>query len=155
MRLFGLVLDTNLLILLIAGRTNPDIIGRHKNLDAYSRSDHDVLEQIVRSASHLLVTPHILTETSNLLAQTSEPDRRSLLEFLATFIRDPQSLRELRLPSRHAATRSEFARLGLTDTALLVEHETEYTLLTADQRLFVACAAAGRKALYFPSLKDE
>ena len=149
------MLDTNLLILLIAGRTNPDIIERHKNLDAYSREDYAALEQVVGSASDLRVTPHILTETSNLLAQTGEPDRGSLMDSLAALMRAPRSIEELNLPSHHAAARREFARLGLTDTALLVEHETEYTLLTADQRLFVACAAAGRKALYFPSLKDE
>ena len=103
----------------------------------------------------LMATPHILAETSNLLAQTSEPDRGDLLGSFGAFLQDLLVFQEIQNPSRFAVETGEFVRLGLTDAALLVEQGADFTLITADRRLFGACGPSGRKALYFPSLKDE
>lgn len=125
------------------------------NLSDYDQDDYLLREDVLRQFSVLMATPHILAETSNLLAQTSEPDRGDLLASFGAFLQDLSVFQELVHPSRFAVEISEFVRLGLTDAALLVEQGIDFTLVTADRRLFGACGPTGRKALYFPSLKDE
>lgn len=125
------------------------------NLSDYDQDDYLLREDVLRQFSVLMATPHILAETSNLLAQTSEPDRGDLLASFGAFLQDLSVFQELVHPSRFAVEISEFVRLGLTDAALLVEQGIDFTLVTADRRLFGACGPTGRKALNFPSLKDE
>lgn len=125
------------------------------NLSDYDQDDYLLREDVLRQSSVLMAMPHILAETSNLLAQTSEPDRGDLLASFGAFLQDLSVFQELVHPSRFAVEISEFVRLGLTDAALLVEQGIDFTLVTADRRLFGACGPTGRKALYFPSLKDE
>lgn len=125
------------------------------NLSDYDQDDYLLREDVLRQSSVLMAMPHILAETSNLLAQTSEPDRGDLLASFGAFLQDLSVFQELVHPSRFAVEISEFVRLGLTDAALLVEQGIDFTLVTADRRLFGACGPTGRKALNFPSLKDE
>ncbi len=125
------------------------------NLSYYDQDDYLLREDVLRQSSVLMAMPHILAETSNLLAQTSEPDRGDLLASFGAFLQDLSVFQELVHPSRFAVEISEFVRLGLTDAALLVEQGIDFTLVTADRRLFGACGPTGRKALNFPSLKDE
>lgn len=125
------------------------------NLSYYDQDDYLLREDVLRQSSVLMAMPHILAETSNLLAQTSEPDRGDLLASFGAFLQHLSVFQELVHPSRFAVEISEFVRLGLTDAALLVEQGIDFTLVTADRRLFGACGPTGRKALNFPSLKDE
>ena len=101
----ALVLDTNLLILVVVGRGAPELIARHKNLKTFSLEDYQNVRRHVARASRLLATPHILTETSNLLGQIGEPDRRRVLAAFAAIINDIEIIDEIHVPARRAAIR--------------------------------------------------
>jgi hypothetical protein len=149
-----IVLDSNLLILFVVGKTDPDIISRHKNLSTFNIVDYDRVSADVQKSSALLATPNILAETSNLLSQIGEPDKRRLLTKFAELLKSIGTIAEFHVTGASAAQRREFDFLGLTDAALLVEHPDDFTLITADAPLYVAASKAGRKAINFNHLKD-
>ena len=140
---------------MIVGLTDPELIQSHKRLSAYGKADFQLLDTIVEKSSRLVATSHILTETSNLLGKPANPNTKPLLVMFASLLAVIERLEEIAVPSASVVDRSEFWYLGLTDTAALVEHESDFTLLTADNLLYVASLCAGRKAVYFPLLKDN
>jgi hypothetical protein len=70
MRQEAIILDTNILILLIAGLADVERYSNHKNLKNFDLSaDFEILPSILNGASEIILTPNTLTETSNLLRQ--------------------------------------------------------------------------------------
>ncbi len=132
----GLLLDTNVLILLVAGRTDRSIITKHKKLSAFSIADFDTLSRTIRPYDSLVTTPHVLAEASNLLAQHADPEKSRLLETLRDMIKNDTS--EDQVLSASAADRPEFTRLGLTDCGLIEAAAPGTTVLTADLALVTA-----------------
>lgn len=151
------VLDTNLLIFLVVGLADLRRIVDHKRLkDAHYRAkDHQLLMTIVRGASPLLVTPNILTETSNLLGKVTDPRCQQFFAAFSAMVADAEVIEEFYVPSSVAVSRSEFDYLGLTDSALLEHHEIDFTLLTVDAALHAACLRSGRKAQNFNHLRTD
>lgn len=130
-----LLLDTNVLVLLVAGQTDRGIISKHKNLSSFSVGDFDVLCKTIRPYASVLTTPHVLAEASNLLAQHGEPERTRLLETLRDLITN--GLEEEPVSSRSAASRPEFPRIGLTDSGLIQATPPGTTVLTTDLHLYL------------------
>ena len=64
----GILLDTNVLLLLLFAKFQPSMIGG-KRLEKYAFEDAQLLANYVDCFSRILTTPHILAETSNLAAQ--------------------------------------------------------------------------------------
>ena len=151
----AVVVDANLLVLFVVGRTSPGLIGHHKNLRAYAMSDFALLQAWLQPASKLLATANILTETSNLLGQIGEPHRTRIFTVFQALMHSVEVIEEFYVPGKTAAARPEFVRLGLTDAALLIEQTNDFTLLTADGPLYVAALNAGRKAVNFNHIRDQ
>ena len=63
----GLLIDTNLLVLLTTGTLNTSYIEGHKRTGHYTVEDFDLLLAIIDQFQFLVVIPNILTEASNLL----------------------------------------------------------------------------------------
>jgi hypothetical protein len=128
-----LFIDSNLLLLYVVGRSSRDIIAKHRRLRRYTATDYDTLLSYLDGFDHVLVTPHTLAETSNLLAQHGEPERSGLFAQLRRLI---QESKEVVVSGAAASSNRAFTRLGITDAALL-EAITERTpLLTVDLDLF-------------------
>jgi hypothetical protein len=147
----GLLIDTNLLMLLVVGSTRRELIGRHKRVREFTLGDYDLLVQIISVAPHVLVTPNTLTETSNLLAQIEEPARG---EIRAKFREIIEATEESYITSKTATTNSEYLRLGLTDAALL-QLCPGAELLTTDLQLYLAALDRGAKAVNFNHLREQ
>ena len=64
----SLLLDSNVLVLLVAGRVDRHLIGTHRRLKQYTAADYDRLTRMLADRERLTVTPNTLTEASNLLA---------------------------------------------------------------------------------------
>jgi hypothetical protein len=62
----GVLVDTNLLILLLVGQTRPELIGQYAHTKEYSVEDFQLLSRLVERFRFIRTTPHILTEVSNL-----------------------------------------------------------------------------------------
>src|SRR5947209_19181035 len=106
------LLDSNLLVLFMAGMSSREYIGRHRRLRDYSEEDFDLLVEFIRPMSALVVTPNILTETSNLLSGIAEPARSHIAD---TFRQIMGSMDERFVQSTRAVEqreRSEERRVG-------------------------------------------
>ena len=148
----GYFLDTNLLLLLIAGRESRDLIHRHQRLEHYSAEDYDILSGLIAGAEQLLVTPNTLTETSNLASQHGEPERTLLMKRLHRLIHDSQ---EILVASTESSSNIKFEKMGLTDAALLQAVTTDFPLLTVDLDLYLAAIEAGEeRAVNFTSYRN-
>lgn len=135
----GCVIDSELLVLFVAGRTDGRIIGKHKRLGTFTAADFDVLSGLIVDLGGVVwVTPNTLTETSNLLGQHREPERESLFESLRLLVMEG---REVLVHSEDAAGHSSFTQLGLTDSALLRVISASRPLLTTDGELYAAALA--------------
>lgn len=145
------LLDSNLLVLFVAGMSSREYIGRHRRLRDYSEEDFDLLVEFIRPMSALVVTPNILTETSNLLSGIAEPARSHIAD---TFRQIMGSMDERFVQSTRAVEQREFPRLWLTDAAVLTELANSHVLLTADLDLYLAASQRGYSAVNFNHLRQ-
>ena len=127
--------DANLLVLLAVGKTNRNLIGKHRRLQEFQEKDYDTLVGILNQMNKILVTPNTLTEASNLLAQHGEPQRSRFFEALRILIEENE---EIVVTSKTASQNSEFTRLGLTDAGLLEVISESNPLITVDFGLYLA-----------------
>jgi len=147
----SVVLDANLLVLLVAGATDIDLIKRHKNLSAYDADGFGLLVEKLADYSQVVLTPNTLTEASNLLRQTREPDRSRVTLMLGSLILERD---ERYVISKDVVTEKTFGRLGLTDAALIFAARKNGVLLSADVNLYLAALDEGIEALNFAHLYD-
>lgn len=142
----ALVLDSNLVILLIVGITDRNLIGKHRRLRAYSLDDFEYLLNLIRNHGPIIVSPNVLTEVSNLCRQISEPVHRQISSFLERFIADAS---EEYVASNLAIQNDQFAQLGLTDAVILEQMDAARLLLTADHDLYIAARRRNHRAINF------
>lgn len=147
----SIVIDANLLILLVVGSTDRSLIGIHKRTRQFQQEDFDLLLSVLATFSEILVTPNVLTETSNLASQIADPQKSAVLGQLASLI---QAHREQHVPSAGVTENREFLRLGLTDCALLDLVGSETTLITADLDLYLAASRVNQQAINFTHLQQ-
>jgi hypothetical protein len=150
-----ILVDTNLLLLFVVGSTSQEWIGRHKRLGAFDVRDYVILARIVGAAEKIVVTPNILTETSNLLGSPKNPDDQALFGLLAQIVKSADILEEVYVPSARAAETRQFPYLGLTDAGILTLKEQNTVVLTLDQRLASECMNMGLSVLPFDPVGVE
>ena len=143
--------DTNLLILYIVGLVDRSIVvqKKHKKIDQFDVDLFDLLKDIASDSDVIFVTPHVLTETSNLLSFHADPEKSRLMNFFAQMLREGYFV-EVYEPSIHYIENSinnfSFARLGLTDCAILELIAQNVTLFTEDLALYIEASMKGIKA---------
>lgn len=139
----GCFLDANLLVLLVVGATDPELIRSHRRLQAFDALDYELLVGLLAYYQQVLVTPNVLTKTSNLLSQHGEPQRSGFFDTLRSLI---EVNKEIVVTSGQASANPSLNRLGLTDAALLEVVTQETPLVTVDLDLYVAALAKAPNA---------
>ena len=139
----ALFIDANLIVLLVVGSVGRELIRKHRRTKAFLVEDYDLLLRGISQVDALRVTPHTLTEASNLLAQHREPQRSQLLLRLRMLIEQSS---EAVVASAAAARHNMFPHLGLTDAALLEVVSPDAPLLTVDLQLYMAALNTGTEA---------
>jgi hypothetical protein len=130
-----LLIDTNLLLLYIAGTIDRSFVAKFKRTAAFVAEDFDTLRTAMERFPHFLTTSNILTEVSN-LTDSLAGERRS--RYIAIFQRITEVFRE-ELPTSGITSRvPEFARLGLTDAGILGLSGGPVLVLTDDLNLYLA-----------------
>ena len=148
----GYFIDANLLVLLVVGSTDRDLIPKHRRLRRFSPGDYDLLIRFIAQVDRVYVMPNTLTETSNLLAQHADPERSHFFDRLRFIIRESE---EVVIASERASANSQFRRLGLTDAALLEAATEETPVLTVDLDLYLAALEKGAyTAVNFTHFQD-
>ncbi len=147
----GLLIDTNLLVLLIVGSVNRDRISRFKRTTSYSSADWDLLSGILEQISRRYTLPHVLAEVST-LTDLKGPELEVAREVLLRLIKQ---LRELQITSADACATPLYQRLGLTDAAIAEAARLHRcSVLTNDSGLYAALANEGSSVAMFDHLRD-
>lgn len=133
-RSHGVLLDTNVLLLLLVGQTDRRLIARHKRTTQFRPLDFDLLVRFLGGFERRLVTPHILTEASNLGGQVGNPDRSRFFQALRVSL---GAFEEIVTGSCSALDIEEhvFRRFGLTDAVTLAAAVQPCLVLTDDRAL--------------------
>jgi hypothetical protein len=147
----GIIVDTQLLVLFLVGKTRRAYIRKHKRLDKYTEDDFDLLCEVLSGFARVIVTPNTLSEASSLVRLIGDPIRSEIYAAFGVMA----ATDEIYVASRIAAAEPEFPRLGLTDAVLLSDDLGAYPLVTADLDLYLAASKRGRNALNFHHLRDN
>lgn len=146
------VVDANLLCLIVAGTFAPTAVGKHKRLRAYGIDDFHKVMEITAFFDAAATCPNVLTETSNLLANTNDHERGLLLAGLRTML---DNTLEHHTPSFMACQSPFYQRLGLTDAVLLTAGIESAVLLTVDLGLVLAAQEIGRPVINYNWVRDD
>lgn len=146
----GVIVDTNLFLLYVAGAIDRDLIEKEKGIKDLKQSDYDLLEELLAPVGgKIILTPHIATEVDNLTKRFSPYLQGRFRDALkAVFSELPESTYE----SRKAAKIDGFRRLGLADSALAVLGRKKL-LITDDFALANHVQDRGHDAINFTNLK--
>ena len=129
-----ILIDSNLLVPR-SSKVSRSYIAAHKNTrDRFDADDFDLLTLLAKDFAEIVLVPHDVAETSNLVRQIGEPGKR---EIQRVFDRSVSQTYEIPVASVEGLVRRESIDLGVTDAVLL--HlcgvsigEQPATLLTID-----------------------
>ena len=151
-----LLIDTNLLLVLLVGAQDRGQIARFKRTSKYSLADYDLLANYVAGFHEVVVTPNVLTETSNLAGQLAEPLRSRVLGQLGVFAATKAV--ERYIPSSEAVKERDFLRLGLADASVALaanDGKRKFAVLTDDLALYAKLLAEDVYAVNFYHLRSS
>lgn len=148
----GVLLDSNLLLVLFVGYWDSELVGRAKGTQEYSAWDFDFLARLVSQERPLILTPHLLTEVDNLLgSRLGEYECagcRSLMTNLLAHISESRS-RAVELVEEPI-----FARLGLADASIArVARKRKCVVWTNDHPLYLSLAHQGISVRYYAHVR--
>ena len=133
------VLDANLLVPLVVGATDRNLIRKNRRTRRFTPADYDRLLHLVERV-RVFVTPNTLTEASNLL----QPHERFAARLRTLIERSTEEV----VGSAAAARNRDFPRLGLTDASLLEVVLPRRPLITVDLELYRAAFTGGEQRAY-------
>ena len=130
----GLLVDTNLLVVLLIGTFDLRQLRNCRATKAFEKPDFGLLQAFVRRFKKVVTTPHILAETSNLAGRLPEKLHRDFRRFFARVL--IERLEEKSIPAAKLADDLAFIRVGITDAAIAALAPDEFLVLTDDLDLF-------------------
>ncbi len=146
-----ILVDANLMILLLVGSFDPELIARFKGTKQFTLEDYEALTLILERFRRIVVTPNILTEVNSFSNQLREDQKPGYFTLFAQVI---AQLGEEYLPSVDVAEMVEFIRFGLTDAGILSLARDTYLVLTTDARLAVYLQWVGIDAINFNHFRN-
>jgi predicted nucleic acid-binding protein len=146
----GILLDTNILLVYVLGGYDETRIESFKRTNTFSIKDYRFLAEFILHFRQLVVTPQILTEVSNLLAQLREPQKTPCFRSFGDRI---QSLTEQVHPSSQIALTTTFNSLGMADASIPLAARNGFLVLTDDLQLYRHLADLGVDAINFNHIR--
>ena len=134
-------LDTNILVLLIVGFVDSTQVGRGKTTSDFTIEQFEQLSFFLDSRN-IVVTPHIFTETSNLLKR----DERCMV----VLRRLMDTVEERSMDAKTVAQHPRLLDVGVSDAVLLHLISPATPLLTNDRQLWALANAKKIRAALFP-----
>lgn len=148
-RLNGLLIDTNLLLLLVVGIYDRRRIEGFKRTAVYTQGDFQRLGSLMNQFEALWTTPNILTEVDNLGRQLPA---REWFGFSNSLKQLGLKMREEAVASNEAMERKFFNRLGLADSITLSVKQS-FLLISDDVALYLEALKLGYDAINFNHLR--
>jgi hypothetical protein len=145
----GVLVDTNLLVLLLVGVVNRRRILQFKRTQDFTIEEFDLLAELVKWFGKLIATPHVLSQVSD-LADLPGKELREIRQLFKSFV---EKIEEFYDPSRVLVADPIFERHGLTDAAIASVCSNGILVLTADVVLQLALQRRGADALNFDHVR--
>ena len=142
-RLNGVLLDANLLCLLVVGASGITAISGHPRLKTFGPDDYATLTAVLDRSRALILCPHVIAETSNLIGYRQNPAQA--IELRKSFAHIIAAAAESSATAQRAVADKAYERLGVTDAVLLLLATDTSTLLLSDD--LALCLEAGRRGL--------
>ena len=139
----GVLLDTNLMVLLAVGYYKRERISTFKRTDQYTARDFSHVADIMSKFDRRITTPHILAEADNLTRQLPGREHTAVAAIMAPLIED---LFEIYSPSAAAVHHERYSNLGLTDCVSIAASD-KILVITDDFRLSNVLSHLGRDAI--------
>ncbi|HEX5504343.1 MAG TPA: hypothetical protein VFW96_17085 [Thermomicrobiales bacterium] len=154
----GIIVDTNLLLLLLVGGLDRALIARFKRTRAlFIADDYPAVAAVVDSFQRVLTTPHILAEVSNFVGNAPEDWRRGLYTVLANALAPPNSaialLDERYTRGAELVRDHAFSLFGLTDAGIGHLARDRYLVFTVDAPLADYLGRIGVAALNYNHIR--
>jgi len=146
----GVILDTNVLLVLTVGLWNSKAISEYKRTSSYSADDFVLLSSIVERVGKIVTTPHILTEVCNL---TDSLNRQHGCQIYQTLALLQQDARERRQEAVRLMTDPLFLTFGLADTSLIDASKKRHLVITDEAACYAAIVSSGGLAINLNHLR--
>jgi len=141
----GILVDTNLMVLVAVGTYNRLRIKTFKRTIQYTLEDLELMLRMLAYFGRRLITPNILTEVDNLTRQLPEGEHKALATAFAQLI---SRKFEVYVQSSQVAQHAAYVKLGLTDCATAIAAAEEGVLIiTDDLRLSNILSSLGMDAI--------
>jgi len=146
----GIFVDTNLLLLLLVGLTDPQLVPKFPRTEQFVPEDFDTLNIFLSKFKLRLTLPNVLTEVSNLAGKIDGKAKKIFDEKFRKFI---ETIDETYVPSGDLIEDDRFSRFGLTDCAIMTLVKKRYLLLTDDFRLSKYFLSIGGDVINFNHIR--
>jgi rRNA-processing protein FCF1 len=130
----GVVVDTNLFVLLLVGRYDLSKLERFRATRKYDSKIFHLLERLVSRFSRAFTTAHIVTEVDNLSRQVDKQEWRGISQTLAGMI---SSLSEVNFRSEELIAQSVHPIIGITDCSVVELAIRDMLIVTDDLPLTI------------------
>ena len=147
----GILIDTNLLLLLFVGQLSENFIQKFKRTDKYTKSDYQILLNFIDKFDKVVTTPNIMTEVSN-LGGNMYGDK--LKVFFSKFVDNLAIISEQYLESKTIANSENIDKFGLTDIGIVLVAKDNYLILTDDLKLSVFALRNNVAAVNFNHIRQ-
>jgi hypothetical protein len=142
-----ILLDSNLLVVVIAGKTRPSLLS-HGPAKDYTWNDYEFLIEFLSEFRTTVTTPQVLSEVNSLLNKTGYARE----ECRAVLAREIPLLEERMIPSVSVAANPTFPQYGLTDLSIKEAALSDTLVLSADWPLVGLLRATGIAAVHYEEL---
>ena len=140
-----IVLDTNVLLLLLVGVADRDLVAKHKRTRKSEPRDFDTLVRMVKTFA-VVVTSQLLAETSNLLRDGPGSASGQGARITAVL----KAAQERYVPKDKLLESPPFLSMGATDVSIMeLAHEDDTVVLTDDLELYGRLERAQRNVVNF------
>lgn len=146
----NVLLNTNLLLLLVIGSCNTQLIEKHKRTkDKFCIEDYDLLMNKIKQYGEWRITSHSLAEVSNLLRQ-NEQDK----DLMCCLSKLCEKLKESHIDKEKLFKDSVYKRLGVTDMGIIIKSRTVQCVLTTDFDLYAEISKRKNSVINFNHLRN-
>jgi hypothetical protein len=147
----SITLDCNVLLLLVIGTFEKNLIEKFKRTSMFSAADYDLLADLIKD-SRIIVTPNVLTEASNLLESFKSSGDLQRLEPLKRFISE---VNEQYLSSLELSCNNCFLKFGLSDSSIYELSKNDVVAITVDSELYSYLLNKGCPVINFSFLTEK
>lgn len=131
----GIILDTNLLLLMLVGAYSPDYISDYKRTQKYTREDYEWICLILKYFAKVVITPQILAEVWNFAEKI--PDYH-LVEFIKSSVKALEIIEEIYIEKQVILSNTdELQYVGVSDLSIIhAAKRGNYVIFTDDLRSY-------------------